>query len=148
MSEEKSRYEKVKDYQRSVQYYETDKMGITHHSNYIRWMEEARIDFLKQIGWPMEKIEAAGIASPVVSVECRYKRPSTFPDIISIRVRVVEVTGVRLFLKYQMTNQDGSTVCEAKSEHCFLNEKGRPISVQRELPELVEIFNQFVEERN
>ena len=41
-------------YRHIVQYYETDKMGITHHSNYIRWMEEARIDFLRQIGW--EKI--------------------------------------------------------------------------------------------
>ena len=38
-------------YRHIVQYYETDKMGITHHSNYIRWMEEARIDFLRQIGW-------------------------------------------------------------------------------------------------
>ena len=39
-----------KGYNHTVQYYETDKMGITHHSNYIRWMEEARVDFLKQIG--------------------------------------------------------------------------------------------------
>ena len=41
----------MKAYQHKVQYYETDKMGITHHSNYIRWMEEARIDFLEQLGW-------------------------------------------------------------------------------------------------
>lgn len=135
----------VRDYQHFVQYYETDKMGITHHSNYIRWMEEARIDFLKQIGWPMEKIEASGISSPVVSVECRYKRPTTFPDVICIRVRVESVTGVRLYLNYQMTKEDGSLVCEAKSEHCFLNAKGRPISIQKELPELVEIWNQFAE---
>lgn len=36
-------------YQHTVQYYETDRMGITHHSNYIRWMEEARVDFLQQL---------------------------------------------------------------------------------------------------
>ena len=36
-------------YQHKVQYYETDKMGIVHHSNYVRWMEEARIDFLTNI---------------------------------------------------------------------------------------------------
>ena len=45
----------MKNYTHSVQYYETDRMGITHHSNYIRWMEEARIDFLRQIGWKSEK---------------------------------------------------------------------------------------------
>ncbi len=45
------------DYMHTVQYYETDKMGITHHSNYIRWMEEARIGFLSQIGWDYLRIE-------------------------------------------------------------------------------------------
>ena len=47
----------MKLYEHKVQYYETDKMGIVHHSNYIRWMEEARIDFLSQIGWDYKKLE-------------------------------------------------------------------------------------------
>ena len=47
-----------KGYNHTVQYYETDKMGITHHSNYIRWMEEARVDFLKQIiGWNLAQVQ-------------------------------------------------------------------------------------------
>ena len=44
-------------YIRKVQYHETDKMGITHHSNYIRWMEEARVNYLEQIGWPYDRLE-------------------------------------------------------------------------------------------
>lgn len=52
-------------YHHLVQYYETDRMGITHHSNYIRWMEEARVHFLAEIGWPYDKLEEAGIISPV-----------------------------------------------------------------------------------
>ena len=67
-------------YQHIVQYYETDKMGITHHSNYIRWMEEARIDFLSKIGWSYAKLEEEGIISPVVAVECKYMQPTTFSD--------------------------------------------------------------------
>ena len=47
----------VKEYGRKIQYYETDRMGIVHHSNYIRWMEEARTDVLEQIGLPYDKIE-------------------------------------------------------------------------------------------
>ena len=46
----------MKPYIHKVQYYETDKMGITHHSNYIRWMEEARVDFMEQIGWGYDKM--------------------------------------------------------------------------------------------
>lgn len=48
-------------------------MGITHHSNYIRWMEEARVAFLKEIGWDYAKLEEMGIISPVIDVQCQYK---------------------------------------------------------------------------
>ena len=58
----------MKIYQHTVHYYETDKMGIVHHSNYVRWMEEARVDFLAQIGWAFEKLEANGVISPVIAV--------------------------------------------------------------------------------
>ena len=121
-------------YRHIVQYYETDKMGITHHSNYIHWMEEARIDFLARIGWPYAKLEEEGIVSPVVGVECKYKLPTTFPDAVDIDVQVEEFKGVRLRLKYVMQNEKGDIVCEAFSEHCFLNEKGMPVRLQREYP--------------
>ena len=64
----------MKLYQHKVQYYETDKMGIVHHSNYIRWMEEARIDFLSQIGWDYKKLEESGVISPVTAVDCTDSR--------------------------------------------------------------------------
>ena len=55
-------------YHHTVQYYETDRMGITHHSNYIRWMEEARVDFLRQLGWGYDRLEAEEIISPVTEL--------------------------------------------------------------------------------
>ena len=51
----------MESYKHKVNYYETDKMGITHHSNYIRFMEEARVYFLEQIGWGYDKFEEKGI---------------------------------------------------------------------------------------
>ena len=121
-------------YQHIVQYYETDKMGITHHSNYIRWMEEARIDFLSKIGWSYAKLEEKGIISPVTAVECKYMQSTTFSDTIGIEVIVSEFKGVKLKLKYIMKNDKGNTVCEASSEHCFLDEKGIPIRLNKEYP--------------
>ena len=52
----------IKPYERSVYYYETDRMQIVHHSNYIRWIEEARLDWMKQIGWDYKSIEDDGDA--------------------------------------------------------------------------------------
>ncbi len=97
-------------YRHIVQYYETDKMGITHHSNYIRWMEEARIDFLRQIGWDYAKLESIGIISPVTAVNCKYKKSTTFGDVIDIDVIVEEFKEVKLKLQYTMTNEQGEIV--------------------------------------
>ena len=74
----------TRDYLRKVHYHETDKMGITHHTNYIRWMEEARIDFLDRIGWSYARLERAGIVSPVIGLECRYQHSTTFDDTVRI----------------------------------------------------------------
>ena len=123
-------------YKHKVKYYETDKMGITHHSNYIRWMEEARIDFLEQLGFGFDKLEQDGIVSPVLSVECSYKKTTTFPEEISIEVKVLEFKGVKLKLGYVMKNEAGELVCEAASRHCFLNADGRPIRLKTDFPEL------------
>ena len=59
-------------YRHTVKYYETDRMGFTHHSNYLRWMEEARIDCMDSLGWPYARFEKAGIISPVTAIECRF----------------------------------------------------------------------------
>ncbi len=131
----------MKDYLHRVQYYETDMMGITHHSNYIRWMEEARVDFLLQLGWDYAKLEKEGIVSPVLSVACDYKRPTSFPDTVVISVSVQEFKGVKLLLAYEMKNAEGQIVCTGTSSHAFLNAEGRPIRMKQEQPELFETLS-------
>lgn len=135
------------DYTHVVQYYETDKMGITHHSNYIRWMEEARVDFLSQIGWDYAKLEAAGLISPVLNVSCDYKRTTTFSDKVTIRVSVQELRGVKLHLAYEMKNEEGTVVCLATSSHAFLNTDGKPIRLQQEQPGLFAALSSLIEEK-
>jgi len=124
----------MKIYQHTVHYYETDKMGIVHHSNYVRWMEEARVDFLAQIGWDFVKLEANGVISPVIAVACEYKNSSRFADVISIAVAIEECGGVRLKLKYTMTNAQGVLICEARSEHCFMTPQGKLLRLKKDLP--------------
>lgn len=126
----------IKPYHHEVKYYECDRMGITHHSNYIRFMEEARVDWMDQLGFGFEKMEAEGVVSPVVSVECRYRQPSTFKDVIEIVVKVEETTPLKVIFAYTMTVK-GKTVSTATSTHCFL-ENGRPISLEKRFPDFYE----------
>ena len=133
-------------YIHKVKYYETDKMGITHHSNYVRWMEEARMDFLSSIGYGMRRLESDGITSPVVSGECHNNRPTTFDDEIKIELSLVEYTGVKLSMSYVMSDvKNGNIVLTAKSSHCFIDAAGRPISVKKHFPEFDAVLKEQLE---
>ena len=126
----------MKSYRKKVQYYETDMMGMAHHANYIRWMEEARIEFLDQLGFPYARMEADGIISPVRAVSCQYKKPCTFGDTLSIAVTVDSFNGVVLTLGYDMTREsDGALICQARSEHVFMHREGGLLRMKRDMPE-------------
>lgn len=126
----------VNEYIRKINYYETDRMGITHHSNYIRFMEEARISFLEKIGCGYDKWEEAGIVSPVIGIACEYKRLTTFGDELRIRVSIAEYTRLKLSVAYTMVNtKTEEVVFTGMSHHCFVNGEGRPIALSRQFPE-------------
>ncbi len=122
-------------YVRKVQYYETDRMGIAHHANYIHWMEEARIDFMDQIGFPYSEMEEAGVFSPVKSLSCDYRHPCTFGEEISIAVSAESFNGVVMVICYHMQNRQGETIAAARSEHVFLNREGHFVRMKRDLPD-------------
>ena len=131
-------------YLHTVHYYETDRMGITHHSNYIRWMEEARIDFLNRIGWSYDKLESMGIFSPVTAVDCKYRLSTTFAEIIAIHVSVQEFNGVKLVIRYDMYNAQEKLVCKGHTEHCFLNRDREILRLNRTMPELYDCLRGLI----
>lgn len=123
-------------YEHKIQYYETDKMGITHHSNYIRFMEEARVDWLDKIGWSFAKLESMGLTSPVLSVKCEYKKSTTYSNIILIKTSLDSYNGIKMKIKYEMTNKEtDEVVAIGETQHCFLNDKGFPIIIKKSYPE-------------
>lgn len=133
-------------YIHKVHYYETDKMGITHHSNYIRWMEEARVDYLEKLGWGYDKLEELGIGSPVIGIKCDYKNSTKFNDNIEIEVKIKEYEGVRMTIEYEMKNKDtDQIVLIGESKHCFTNQEGKPVALKKQCPEFDQVFNNLCE---
>jgi acyl-CoA thioester hydrolase len=134
-------------YHRKINYYETDKMGVVHHSNYIRFMEEARIAFLEVNDMSYAEFEERGLISPVTAVECAYKFPAVFGDEIDVLVEFKQYTGVKYVYAYTMTNsKTGAVVAIGQTEHCLTNKEGRPIIVKKQFPDLHEIFSKMMEE--
>ena len=137
----------LKPYTHKVHYYETDKMGITHHSNYIRWMEEARADWMEQVGFSYTKMEEMGVFSPVVNIECNFVNTTTFNDEVEIQVNMIQYTGVRLVVEYVMKKQD-KVVLTGKSTHCFLNKDYRPSRLKQLCPQFDEILTNLLKKQN
>ena len=121
-------------YTHVVKYYECDRMGVTHHSNYIRFMEETRIDWMDRLGYGFERMEAEGVVSPVVAISCNFKHTTTFKDVIEIELKVAEMSALKISFAYTM-RVAGKVVCTATSTHCFL-ESGRPVVLKDRFPEL------------
>ena len=129
----------MKAYVHKVKYYECDRMGITHHSNYIRFMEEARVDLLDQLGYGFEKMEADGVVSPVMHVDCTYRKSTTFQDEISIEVKLAKVTVLKFSFAY-VGRVGEEVVFTGESTHCLM-EQGRPVVLRQRYPELFRIEN-------
>ncbi len=123
-------------YRRKAQYHETDSMGIIHHSNYVKWMEEARVEFMDSIGLSYREMEEMGVSSPVVSINVEYKKQVEFSDKVEIRINVNEYNGAVLEFDYEFYNLTKDEICtHATSRHCFIHDN-RLVSLKKELPRL------------
>lgn len=134
-------------YLHKVQFYETDGMSIVHHGNHILWMEEARSDFLDQLGWGYEKAVEAGIDFAVYSVSCAYKSMTRYGETVAITVKVNKLQLTKLELGYRMVDLiTGQLRAEGTSVHFFYDQaKGRPVSLKKALPEVYTLLEAFVE---
>ena len=124
-------------YRRVVHYYETDQMSIVHHSNYIRWFEEARLDQLTQLGISYRDLEERGIIIPVVDISCKYLISARYADAVEILPILTNYTGVRMCYRYEVRlSATGQLLAEGTSTHCFLDTNHKPISLKRKDPAL------------
>ena len=138
---------KLRTYEHHAKYYETDQMGIIHHSNYVKWMEEARMDLMDQMGLSYKQMEEMEIISPVLSIAVEYHSMVHFDDTVVIQTKLVKYNGIKMEVEYVMTDKEtGELRTTARSSHCFLNRSGKPISLKRSYPELDTKFFEMKED--
>ena len=137
----------LRPYRRKAYYYETDRMDIVHHSNYVRWLEEARVDLMEQLGYPFHETEKEGLLVPVLTIETKYKYPVRFADEFEVRCKLTFFNGSRFELDYEIFNiTAGQISCTAHSGHCFTDISLRPVRLKNKLPGLYESMKKALEE--
>lgn len=111
-----------------VRYGETDQMGVVHHSNYLRYFEVARLEWLTQLGISYNDMEEAGVMMPVIAADIQYKQPAKFEDTLKVTIQLRDLPLVKMIFDYQIHNQDEVLVCEASTTLAFMGaDNRRPI---------------------
>ena len=108
-----------------VRYGETDQMGVVHHSNYLRYFEVARLEWLSVLGVSYASMEKEGLIMPVIDVKVTYKTPALFDDSLTIYIFLSELPRVKIIFFYEIKNQKDKIVCTGETTLAFLNAKTR-----------------------
>lgn len=131
-------------WQHKVQYYETDQMGIVHHSNSIRWFEEARTWMMDEMQFGYEKMEALNILVPVLEASAKYISMVKFGETVEITTHISQFTGVKMVIEYEIRDvETGELRTKGQTKHAFLDKESyRPISLKRNHKEIYDLFNE------
>ena len=117
-----------------VRYSDTDQMGYMHHSNYLRFFEIARLEWMASLEISYKQMEKNGIWLPVVSAEVYYKTPSYFDDELTIKVKLEECPMASLHFSYEIHNQHQKLVCTGLTKLAVLDVKlQRPVRCPKNL---------------
>lgn len=118
-----------------VRYAETDAMGIAHHSSYLAWLEVARGEFLRGLGFSYKEVEEKGVLLPVLSAELCYNHPVYYDDPLTIMISVRRLTVARIVFDYRIVRK-GKCVTTASTQHAFTSSDLKPINLSKALPNL------------
>ena len=98
-------------------------MGFVHHSNYLKYFELARLEWLTTLGISYKKMEEDGVLLPVIYSETKYLFPLKFDDFFFVKVGIEELPVSRLTLNYEIENYDNVKICSGSVQLAFLNSK-------------------------
>lgn len=122
-----------------VEYHHTDQMGIVHHSNYVKFFEAARTEWLRAAGLTYAEMERRGVMMPIVDVNIRYKQPAYYDELIAITVTVEELPMARMTFHYDIKGEDGRDVAHGSTTLGFIDSiTRRPQRAPKWLMEVLE----------
>jgi len=115
-----------------VRYQETDKMGIVHHSVYPIWFELGRTEFLEFFGMTYKKFEKLGYYLPLIELNCKYKFPAKFGDIVRLESSISKLNKMFVDFEYKLYLKN-KLLCIGKTKHVCTNTDFKPVKFNQEI---------------
>lgn len=128
-----------------VQFFDTDKMGIVHHANYIRYFEVARTEQLREAGMPYSAMESDDFQIPVLGVQAKFHTPAFYDEVITVSCEIVKLAPASMEIEYQITNKEtGEVHVTGRTRHGFTTKNLKPVALKKYRPEFYEYFKSLV----
>ncbi len=108
-----------------VEYHHTDQMGIVHHSNYVKFFEVARTEWLRAIGLTYKEMERRGVMMPIVEVNIKYRQPAYYDELIRVKAMVDELPMARMVFRYEIYGEDGRDIASGSTTLGFIDSQTR-----------------------
>ena len=108
-----------------VEYHHTDQMGIVHHSNYVKFFEVARTEWLRAMGITYAEMERRGVMMPIVDVAVKYRNPALYDELISVTAFVDEAPMARMTFRYEVRGEDGREIATGSTTLGFIDSQTR-----------------------
>lgn len=99
-----------------IYYHDTDHSGAVYHANYLKYLEEARSEFLEERGFGVKRLLDEGVGFAVRRQEMEYKAPAFYNDTLEIKISVKEFTPYRIVFAYTLHNQEGKLIGRAETD--------------------------------
>jgi|TARA_B110000211_G_C13993501_1_gene515141 acyl-CoA thioester hydrolase len=114
-----------------VRYGETDQMGVVHHGAYVAYLEEARTEWLRELGHPYGALEKAGIGLPVRNLSIRYRAAAHYEDHLVVTIWVERLRAASITFGYTLRRVDEeATLAQAEVELACVSLAQRPLTAQ------------------
>ena len=118
-------------------------MGVVHHSNYLRWFEMGRVEYLRSARVFLPELIAAGIVFPITDVQCHYKQSAYFDEQIRIEAELVNFSKVKMCFEYKIRrDSDDALLAEGSTQNVFTDMKGRIIRLPQHYYDRIEAVRQ------
>ena len=123
-----------------VEYHHTDQMGIVHHSNYVKFFEVARTEWLRAIGLTYAEMERRGVMMPIVDVAVKYRNPAVYDELISVTAFVDALPMARMTFRYEVRGEDGREIATGSTTLGFIDSvTRRPMRAPQWLLEVIKL---------
>ena len=96
-------------------------MGFVHHSNYLRYFEIARLEWLRKLGFSYKAMEENKLFLPVASATVNYKQPCYFDDLLRVCIKLTAMPKASLDFDYCIFNEKEEVVATGTTRLAFFN---------------------------